>query len=104
MSDDANTNALTTKNAAELGKVLLSEAQRLQDEQRQKVVLGEVQRLLAGKEEWKENLARCTAAVDWYTRKLAALEAGQFQVSRAPGLTSAGALIFTESDFNRANY
>jgi hypothetical protein len=95
--------SLSIKNA-ELGKVLLGEAQRLQAERQQKIVLAEVERLLAGREEYKENAARCNSAIAWYDAKIAALEAGEFDVSRAPGLTSAGALIFSNKEFNRANY
>ena len=94
--------ALLTK-SAELGKALLSEAEKKYNKHRQEIVLREVQRIMSARDEYKTKLEMAQDAVAFYERKLAALDAGEFEI--APDMRDyAGGIKFNDDELNQANY
>jgi len=94
---------LAVKNV-ELGKVLLEQAHKKYNEDRQAAVVGEVGRLLAARDEYRQREDFAHRAVDWYDAKLKAIHAGEFQIGTVAGVTGVGGVTFNNPDFNRANF
>ena len=95
---------LATKGNVELGKTLLEQAEARYNKERQEAVLAEVQRLMRARDEYSDRAKFAEAAVEWYGRKLKALEAGEFTIGLVPGMTGAAGITFSDPDFNRANF
>ncbi len=95
---------LATKGNVELGKTLIEQAEARYNKERQEAVLGEVQRLMRGRDEYVEKMRFAERAVEWYNAKLKALEAGEFEIGTVAGVTGAGGITFKDQDFNRSNF
>lgn len=79
------------KVSSAFGKALFDEAARTYRKDRQDQLVASVKRYM----QLRTVLAK---AIDWYNRKLLAIEQGQFEFG------TNGELIFTDPDLNRANY
>lgn len=97
MSDEKeNALALPTK---ELGRVLVHEAAQRYDEARRELIFNDVQRLMQCRDDSLRQAKFYTRSADWYTRKLAAIETGEFTFDKVTGI-----LTFTDPEFARANF
>lgn len=85
--------------SSDLGQAILAEAQRRYDESRREAVLDAVQRYMSFRDDALRKIEHNTKAADWYTRKLAAIHAGEFTMEN-----TTGSMTFTDADLNRANY
>lgn len=94
MSDE---NSLTK--TSELGQAIISEAQKRYDEHRRETVLILVQRLMQFRDDSIRQERTYAKAADWYRKKLAAIDAGEFTMDEITGF-----MTFADQDLNRANY
>lgn len=83
----------------QLGQAIITEAQKAYDDDRKAAVVTNVKRLMQMRDEAEDKIVFYKNAVEWYTRKLAALEAGEFAMNR-----SNAQLTFGDPDLNRGNY
>ena len=104
-NQQSSTAALTTR-TAELGKALIAEALKEHDKKRQGLVIKEVERIMQARDEYKSKLHFAEKAIAFYERKLAALDAGEFDVfSQEAGLGNfSGGIRFNEEELNKPNY
>jgi hypothetical protein len=82
-----------------LGQALVTEAEKRHEENRREALLKDVAALIAHRDESLERSDFYTKAAAWYTRKLAALEAGEFEFN-----PRTGTITPTDPDLQRANY
>jgi len=90
--------ALVLAKHREIGSAIVGEAQKQYEDERRNAVIGEVKRLLACREETKALLEKYQASLDWFERKLHAIEAGEFEFS------GRGQIVCNDEDLRRANY
>lgn len=83
----------------ELGKALVSEARQQYEEQCREAVVREVSRMMQLSDQSKAQEEFHRKAQDWYRRKLAAIEAGEFDFDRAKAQ-----LVMRDANLYRANY
>ena len=97
--------ALTTK-SQELGRTLLADAQKKYMEARQETVTAEVTRIIEAKDAYEAQKHKADLAIDFYNRKLAALDAGEFEIAIGPAWQGKyiGGIKFNEEELNRPNY
>jgi hypothetical protein len=82
----------------DLGPLLVQEAKKTYNDERQKKVVGEVKRLFECVDSSKAAISLYTKSLQWYTRKLAAIQAGEFEFDER------GQMFMNEEDLRRANY
>jgi hypothetical protein len=95
------------KSAAALGKMLLEEAEKNYNQDRGKMVIAEVQRVMAARDEYQRKKDQAQAGIDFYNRKLAALDRGEFDIAIGPGFDPGkflGGIQFKDEELNRPNY
>jgi hypothetical protein len=94
-----NEESLTKVEPSKLGKMLLRLATKDYEEDLREQVVHEVKRMMACRDESRRQLDKYQKSVDWYTRRLEAIDKGEFELN---DLT--GALEFADKDLQRANY
>jgi hypothetical protein len=82
-----------------LGASLISEADKRNEENRREALLKDVAALVCHRDESLEKSDFYAKAADWYSRKLAAIEAGEFAFN-----PRTGSIVMTDEDLQRANY
>jgi hypothetical protein len=97
-----NPHALTTKNNVEIGKHLLSKAQNKYNQDREDLVVKEVERIMRAKDEYRTKLEHAEKAIVFYDRKLSALDAGEFEIDITHGYQ--GGIKFDDEELNKPNY
>jgi len=98
-AEPAPAQSLVLKQTAELGKAIISEAEKREQERRQEKVIAEVQRLIGARDDYARKAEFDKKASEWYVAKLAAVQAGQFDFDRVTAQ-----MIFHDRELNRANY
>ena len=83
---------------SELGTALIAEANKKYRSLLQEKVMNDVHRLMVCRDESKAAIKNFTLSADWYTRKLAAIEAGEFTFD------THGNIFMNDVDLRRANY
>ena len=86
------------KQESDLGKLILGEAQKQYRQERQDKVVAFIKRYLDLRGQATKQIRFLEGSVDWYNRKLKALEDGDFKFD-----PDSGELHF-EGDLERANY
>jgi len=81
------------------GQALVTEAEKRNEDNRREALLIDVSRLAAHRDESLEKSDFHKKAAEWYTRKLAALEAGEFEFN-----PRTGQITPIDPDLQRANY
>lgn len=98
---DAQTMAVSEVGIAKqegLGVAIVRAATDAYREEWQKAVVDGVKRMMSLRDEARERIDFFTKAVGWYTKKIEALGAGKFE------LTKRGELVFEDPNLNRGNY
>lgn len=80
------------------GKALFDEAARTYRKDRQDQLVASIKRYMQLRTEATRQFDVLAKAIDWYNRKLLAIEQGQFEFG------ANGELIFSDPELNRANY
>ncbi|HKM99470.1 MAG TPA: hypothetical protein VJX23_03055 [Candidatus Binataceae bacterium] len=92
------TNALTFPPSS-LGPALVGEAAERYNESRLAAVSADIQRLMAGRDESLRQERHWALSAEWFRKKLAAINAGEFTFDELRG-----AIVMNDPDLQRANY
>lgn len=92
-------NSLKVTDTKEFGKAILAEAREREKKARQDKVILEVQRLEASRLDYIRRQEFATEAIAWYTKKIAAIENGEFDFNLATCQ-----MEFHDEDLEDANY
>jgi hypothetical protein len=90
--------ALSIARNKEIGKILIQEAAKQYDADRQAIVVGSLARLMSARDESRALVDKYLKAVAWYDKKLKAIENGEFEWSIR------NEIVPNDPDLQRANY